>query len=390
MPPVNIYSAKQRWKLLLLFASLFIGAGSLWYTNNLVSDLSHEEKKKVHLWAQATQRIFESTPEQHELNFLFQVLENNTTIPAILTDENYHILFYRNIDSLKAIKPAYLLNLLNKMKRENPPIEIIIEGNKKNYCFYTDSLILKRLTIYPYVQLFIIIVFVIVSYFAFSASRRAEQNKVWVGLSRETAHQLGTPTSSLMAWIELLKEKDEHNELIIELDKDVKRLEIITERFSNIGSQPLLIHSNILPVIENVVGYMKNRIPGTVQLIFEKNEGDLYVPFNSNLFAWVIENIIKNAIDATGTNGVIRIIVESGRSVVNIDITDNGKGIARKDVKRVFKPGFTTKSRGWGLGLSLARRIIEEYHQGRIFVLRSEIGKGTTFRIVLPLKNSKA
>jgi hypothetical protein len=361
-----------------------IGAGSLWYTNILVKDLSREESKKVHLWAAATQQIFEDTQEQHELNFLFQVIRNNTTIPAILTDEKYNVLFYRNIDSIKALKPGYLSGLVKKMEKENPPIEITIEGNKKNYCFYTESLLLKRLTFYPYVQLFIIIVFFVVSYFAFSASRKAEQNKVWVGLSRETAHQLGTPISSLMAWVELLKEKEENSSLIEELEKDVKRLEIITERFSNIGSQPQLINSDIIPVIDNVVGYMQKRIPASVQLLFVKNCDELLVPFNPNLFAWVIENIIKNALDATGVIGKIEISVEMGKSEVCIDIEDSGKGIARNDIKQVFKPGFTTKSRGWGLGLSLARRIIEEYHNGKIFVLHSEIGKGTTFRIILP------
>jgi signal transduction histidine kinase len=275
--------------------------------------------------------------------------------------------------------------LLQKMRNQNPPIEIIIEENKKNYCYYTDSLILKRLTLYPYIQLFIIIVFVIVSYFAFSSSRKAEQNKVWVGLSRETAHQLGTPTSSLMAWVEILKEGEVDKSLVEELEKDVKRLEIITERFSNIGSQPLLQVSNIVPVIENVRAYMQNRVPGSVQLLFDYPESEILIPFNSNLFAWVIENIVKNAIDATGTSGIIQIKIVKSKAGVSIDIKDNGKGIVRKDIKRVFKPGFTTKSRGWGLGLSLAHRIIEEYHNGKIFVSHSEPGKGTTFRIILPL-----
>jgi signal transduction histidine kinase len=385
MSTVNIYSAKQRWKLFLLLVSVIIGAGSLLYTNNLVKDLSLEEKKKVQLWAQAMQRIFESDPETHELEFLRQVIVNNTTIPTILTDENNNIIFSRNIDSIRALQPGYMQGLLQKMRNQNPPIEIIIEENKKNYCYYTDSLILKRLTLYPYIQLFIIIVFVIVSYFAFSSSRKAEQNKVWVGLSRETAHQLGTPTSSLMAWVEILKEGEVDKSLVEELEKDVKRLEIITERFSNIGSQPLLQVSNIVPVIENVRAYMQNRVPGSVQLLFDYPESEILIPFNSNLFAWVIENIVKNAIDATGTSGIIQIKIVKSKAGVSIDIKDNGKGIVRKDIKRVFKPGFTTKSRGWGLGLSLAHRIIEEYHNGKIFVSHSEPGKGTTFRIILPL-----
>lgn len=385
MPSKNIYSVKQRWKLILLLASVCIGAGSLWYTNKLVDDLANEEKKRMHLWAEATQRIFESSNDHGELTFLLQVIANNTTIPTILTDENYVIIAHRNIDSVKAKKPEYLVKILQKMKGENPPFEIILGGEKKNFCFYSESLILKRLTIYPYIQLFVILIFVIVSYFAFSSSRKAEQNKVWVGLSRETAHQLGTPTSSLLAWVELLKEKEDISDITNELEKDVKRLELITERFSNIGSQPQLIPTNVYLVIENVLDYMQRRVPETMKLqLIDKTE--LYIPLNANLFAWVIENIVKNAIDASGSTGIIQIKAVKDKQGICIDIKDNGKGIPRKDIKRVFKPGFTTKSRGWGLGLSLVRRIVEEYHNGKIFVVQSEVGKGTIFRILLSEK----
>jgi K+-sensing histidine kinase KdpD len=383
MQAFDIYSIKQRWKYFLFLASVIIGAGSLFYTGKLVDQLSAEERKKIELWAEATKLMgISDTSQNHEqyLDFLLKVTMGNTTIPVILTDQNFDTLASRNFVKVRNAK--YLQRQLNNMRESGTFIEIDFGGDQKNYLFYRESVILKRLSIYPYVQLSVIIAFIIVSYLAFSASRKAEQNKVWVGLSRETAHQLGTPTSSLMAWVELLREKEISPAIIDELDKDVKRLEMITERFSNIGSQPVLIASDLNDIIGNVVQYMKTRIPTTVSLHFKKT-ASIQAPINPNLFGWVIENLIKNALDAISNNGIIEVLLTTEKGKAFIDVKDNGKGIPRADFKNVFKPGFTTKSRGWGLGLSLARRIVEQYHKGKIMVLQSELGKGTTFRIIL-------
>lgn len=382
MKDLNLYQVKQKWKWFLFFASLLIGSGSLWYTNLLVKDLSMEERKKIELWADATRLIATSNQDPDLLNFLLRVTEFNTTIPVILTDSAFEVIYHRNLRLGNKDSLEFLIAQRDHLKLTTQPIELKLNGEAKNYLFYDDSYTLKQLAIYPYVQLSVILVFILVSYFAFSASRKAEQNKVWVGLSRETAHQLGTPTSSLIAWMELLKEKNEQSDIINELEHDVNRLQIITERFSHIGSQPVLMVRDVCEVVNGPVEYMKSRIPSSVSLGFNC-KGPYTVRVNANLFNWVIENLIKNALDAIGTKGTIDINIFSEAQYVYIDIKDSGKGIPRKDFKRVFKPGFTTKSRGWGLGLSLAKRIVSNYHHGRIFVLQSELHKGTTFRIVL-------
>jgi len=253
----------------------------------------------------------------------------------------------------------------------------------KNYIYYRNSTLLTKLAYYPYIQLAVIVLFVLVAYFAFSESRKAEQNQVWVGLSKETAHQLGTPTSALMAWAELMKEKDPDKEMVKELEKDVNRLEKITERFSKIGSKPVLIKNNIIQVLKETLEYLKSRTPGKIQyqLIYAENE--IYIPLNSSLFEWVIENLCKNSADAMNGNGIIQINVKDNTQVLYIDVHDNGKGIPKSKFKTIFKPGYTTKQRGWGLGLTLAERIIEQYHSGKIFVHQSDPVKGTTIRIVL-------
>ena len=382
MVSFDIYSVKQRWKLLIFIASVFIGSGSLLYTNKLVNDLAREERKKIELWAEATRLIAVTSQDTELLNFLLKVTENNTTIPVILTDSSYNIIYHRNVIFRGSEQGEYLKTRLKKFHNTTTPIQIQLDGLGLNYLFYDDSYILKRLAMYPYIQLSVILIFIIVSYLAFSASRKAEQNKVWVGLSRETAHQLGTPTSSLMAWVELLKEKFVNDDLIRELEHDVNRLQVITARFSNIGSQPILSSTEISEVVAKAVEYMKLRIPASVSISYSSDR-KYYVPMNVNLFHWVIENLIKNGLDAIGNQGTIDIKLFEDDHTVCIDIKDSGKGLARKDFKRVFKPGYTTKSRGWGLGLSLARRIIDDYHQGKIYVLQSEIGKGTIFRIEL-------
>jgi len=385
---IDIYNSKERWKLLLFVIAVAIGTGSLWYTSNLVNRLASEEKKKVELWADATRLLAGSTKENTmDLTFLFKVIETNNTVPVILTDQDDHILDHRNLDSMRVSKPGYLQKVLTEMKKKNAPLVIHLGKGNRNFIYYKESILLQKLTFYPYVQLSVIIIFILVSYMAFNASRKAEQNKVWLGLSRETAHQLGTPASSLMAWTELLKDKLEDQTLITELEKDVNRLNIITERFSKIGSQPKLELADLNEIVEDVKNYIYRRIPETVDIFIEQASDHVWLPLNVNLFNWVIENLIKNALDAIIDKGSIQIKITSNSKQAFLDISDSGKGIPKRNFKKVFKPGFTTKTRGWGLGLSLTKRIVEEYHKGRIFVLNSEINKGTTFRIILPIKN---
>jgi two-component sensor histidine kinase len=385
MPIIDIYELKQRWKLILFIAAVIIGTGSLWYTNRLVGKLSEKEQKKASIWAEATRILLESSQSETDLNFLFKVIEDNNTVPVILTDQDDKILYFRNLDDAKASRPEYISKQLEVMKKLHPPLVIDLGNGNKNFIYYKESIILQQLSIYPYFQLTVIIIFVIVSYIAFNSSRKAEQNKVWVGLSRETAHQLGTPTSSLMAWLEILKDKVEDQNLVKELEKDVQRLNIITERFSKIGSQPKLVNSDLEALVEEVVNYMRNRIPKSVEIKFHSADNQIFCPLNTNLIGWVFENLIKNALDAVSNKGIVEIKLSINNKQAQVDVIDNGKGILKRNFKKVFKPGFTTKSRGWGLGLSLTKRIIEDYHRGKIFVLRSELNKGTTFRVIVPL-----
>ena len=381
---MNIYTRKQRWKLILLLIALFIGIGSLWYTNQLVKKLSIEEKKKVELWAEATRQISDFNTEPGDISFALSVLTNNTTVPVILTDGNNQVISTRNLDSLLSEDASYLKKELQIMKEQHEPITISFASNQKNYIYYKDSYILTQLRLYPYFQLLVIALFLIVSYLAFSSSRNAEQNQVWVGMAKETAHQLGTPLSSLMAWLEYLKSQEYPEEHISEIEKDISRLNTITERFSKIGSAPALKKENLTEVLQNSINYIKTR--SSSRIIFTLNNKQNYnveAPLNVALFEWVLENIFKNAIDAMGGEGSINVLITDQQQFAYIDITDSGKGISKSKYKTVFKPGYTSKSRGWGLGLSLSKRIVEEYHAGEIFVKSSEQNKGTTFRIVL-------
>jgi signal transduction histidine kinase len=289
----------------------------------------------------------------------------------------------RNIDSLRTSNPRYMYRQLDKMKKKNPPIPIVLEGGYTQYLYYLNSTLLRRLTWYPYIQLGIILLFILVSYLAFSASRKAEQNQVWVGLSKETAHQLGTPTSAMLGWVEILREKHLDEELVSELGKDADRLERITERFSKIGSRPVLKPESIMEVVSESVEYLRSRTSELVVFELDRKQTDYIVPLNKALFGWVIENVCKNAVDAIEGNGRIHIGLNAQEKMVHLDIRDSGKGIPKKYHKTIFKPGYTTKQRGWGLGLSLAKRIIESYHQGKIHILQSDPGKGTTMRISL-------
>ena len=380
---MNIYTRKQRWKKLLLILALLISAGSLWYTNRLVIKLQEEEKKKIEIWAKATGSL-SSTTVDTDVQFQLEIIQNNSTIPAILTNSNNEKQSSINIDYLKSLDPNYIKEQIAEMKAQHNPIEITFADNQKNYIYYKDSIILTQLKYYPYFQLLVIALFLFVSYLAFSTSRKAEQNQVWVGMAKETAHQLGTPLSSLIAWLEIIKGKSPDDEFVIELEKDVQRLSTITDRFSKIGSAPALKKENLTTVIENAIGYIRTRSSSKVIFSLENaQQYDVEAPLNIALFDWVLENIFKNAIDAMSGEGNIHVKITDQQQFAYIDISDTGKGIPKSKYKDVFKPGFTSKSRGWGLGLSLSKRIVEEYHEGQIFVKSSELNKGTTFRIVL-------
>jgi nitrogen-specific signal transduction histidine kinase len=386
---VKIYRKKRQWKFLLVLFAILIGGLSLWYTNNLMAKLSAEEHKRIELWAEATQQLINSDPEQ-DVSFLFEVLRNNETIPVILVDMDDNVISFRNIDSTKMEDPAYKKNKLDEFRNNNKEHFVIKteDGIELNKIYYSDSNLLKQLQYYPYIQLGIVFLFILVSYFAFSISRRAEQDQVWLGMSKETAHQLGTPISSLMAWLEIMKETQNDPEMIIELEKDINRLEKITARFSKIGSQPKLDSLDLKAVLENSVNYIKSRVPRSIEITTHFNQNEkIVVPLNTDLFEWVIENICKNAVDAIGQSGKISVTAEAYNDNIIIDIKDSGKGIPKANYKTVFNPGYTTKNRGWGLGLSLVKRIIEQYHKGKVFVKHSEIGAGTTFRIVLKKTN---
>lgn len=502
---MKIYQQKQRWKWWLAACAMCIVIVSLWYSQQMVKKIAEEEKEKIKLWADAVQkraRLIETTgdlfvkmkneerkkvelyaaatkelaKDAADLSFALRVLQDNNTVPVIITSNTDKIFGKRNLDSLREKDTAYLSAQLTEMKKLYPPIEIEYAPGKKNYVYYKnskifyeiktvfDSLIesfnadviissaavpviytdstqvkvldfsneidsqlvnnpkslaaklqsmrsqappleiklgdgirnyifydesstLKQLRYYPYVQLLIIGLFLIIAYTLFSTARKSEQNMVWVGMSKETAHQLGTPLSSLMAWIEHLKASNVDPVIVNEMNRDVERLQTITDRFSKIGSQPTLVHENMAIILEHEVDYLRQRFSRNVNFVY-KNELDtetevmLCVP----LFEWVIENLCKNAIDAMDGKGTITVTLARAEDQVVIDISDTGKGIEKNRIKTIFEPGYTTKQRGWGMGLSLCKRIIENYHDGKIFVKQSEIGKGTTFRIVMPVK----
>jgi signal transduction histidine kinase len=367
--------------------AIIIAVVSLLVSHFLVDDLSAEERKKMEVWAQALHSLNEAD-ESTDLSLVLSVMEGNSTIPVIVLDKDGHVADYRNI-KIKAADAAdtiaFVERMGQRMKAADRYIKIQI-GDSTDYQLvcYDDSVILKRLAAWPYVQLGIVLIFVVVAIFALLSSKRAEQNKVWVGLSKETAHQLGTPISSLMAWTEMLKENYPNDELLPEMDKDVKRLERIAERFSKIGSVPEPVDTSMKEVLQHVIEYMSHRTSQKVQIVSKMPQDDVVIKINASLFEWVIENLCKNAVDAMEGEGTIEISLWQTDNRVVIEVSDTGKGIRKKDIKNVFTPGFTTKKRGWGLGLSLAKRIVEEYHHGHIFVKWSELGKGTTFRIEMP------
>lgn len=378
-------------KILLVIVAVIIAAASLVVSHFLVRDLKVEEMHKMEVWAEAM-RALNNADENTDLNLVLKVIDENNTIPVIVTDGNGEVQQSRNIDisdkgMSEADSIAYLQQLAKSWKQEKKAIKIQIEDTGEGmedsiFVCYSESMMIHRLEVYPYVQLGVVLLFVVVAIFALLTSKRAEQNKVWVGLSKETAHQLGTPISSLMAWTEVLRETYPDDELIPEMDKDVKRLQLIADRFSKIGSLPEPVPSSLLEVIDHVAEYMDRRTSRKVAIIRNYSfTEDVILKLNASLFEWVIENLCKNAVDAMEGEGRITITITNAPETVIIEVADTGKGIKKKDIRNVFRPGFTTKKRGWGLGLSLAKRIVEEYHHGRIYVKESEVGVGTTFCI---------
>jgi len=382
---MNFYTHKKRWKVALFIVAIVIGVLSLTYTGELVNKMKVEERKNMEIWAQAQAALASTEDMQQDVTFYANIISKNTTIPVILTDENDSIINPRNFKTSKEHNERYLYRRLHKMKEKHERIEIDLGRGIKNYIYYEDSTILKQLSIYPYVQLGIISLFILVAYFAFSSSRKAEQNQVWVGMSKETAHQLGTPISSLMAWTEILEQSDENKNYIHEMEKDVNRLQMIAERFSKIGSIPDLPLSDLRKTLESAMAYMKTRTSDKINFTVHFNTtGEVILPLNNALFNWVIENLIKNSVDAMEGRGTIKVYLVETDKDATIEITDSGKGIPKSIQKTIFNPGYTSKDRGWGLGLSLAKRIIENYHQGKIFVQTSELNLGTTIKIILP------
>lgn len=378
-------------KILLVSAAIVIAAASLAISHFLVADLENEEKNRMAVWAEAM-RTLNNADENTDLNLVLKVINENNTIPVVVLDSQGNAQVFRNVtlsgaDFNDSLKNAALLGKTFLRKGRHIKIMLNQKNNEYIQVCYDESLMLKRLAAYPLVQLGIVLIFVVVAIFALLSSKKAEQNKVWVGLSKETAHQLGTPISSLMAWIEILKETYPDDDLIPEMNKDVKRLQLIADRFSKLGSLPEPVPSSLNEVLDHVIDYMDRRTSKSIQMIKVFPQHDIIVKINASLFEWVIENLSKNAVDAMGGKvGRITLRVEETDKCAVIEVSDTGKGIKRKDLNNVFRPGFTTKERGWGLGLSLAKRIVEEYHNGKIWVKSSEVGKGTTFRIELPLR----
>ncbi len=379
----SIYDSRQRWKLAFIFVAILIAIASGVVSDLLIKDLAREERQKMEIWSEAT-RVMTSENPSLNMNLILRIIQGNTSIPVILCDETDSVVSYNNIEiPEKKDVGEFMTHKVRELKAKNPPIVIDMEDGTFQYLYYDDSINLKRLLIYPYAQLSVVFVFILIAFLALISTKKAEQNKVWVGLSKETAHQLGTPISSLIAWVEYLRTKELDPVLLAEMDKDVKRLQTIAERFSKIGSDPDPLPTDILESIRTALGYMQTRISSKVKIHTHLPEKPIWVLMNDSLFAWVIENLIKNAVDAMEGQGEITLRVEEKDKSVWIDLTDTGRGIPKSKYKTVFNPGYTTKARGWGLGLSLVKRIIESLQDGKIFVKSSEIGKGTTFRIKL-------
>ena len=404
---MNPYAQRRFWKFMLLAFAVLIAGASLWYTNYLVKNISVAERTRAEVWALSNKKILEIVDVNDEFITFIYSIRDSLEVPAIVTNSSGKIIFWKGLDSTKTnmklealerntdrlkrkkYDPEYFKTELEQMKTQHEPIHIRVTSfgvNDEQFVYYKDSVLLTRLRIFPYIQLALIALFLLIAYFVFNSARKSEQNLVWVGMAKETAHQLGTPISSLMAWVELLKAKfpadDEH--LLLEMENDMKRLEIVADRFSKIGSKPVLENRVVYAVVSDFVNYFKFRSSDKIsfQVHGDKQAQAL---LNIPLFDWVLENLLKNAVNALDGAGSIDVHILDNlvKEQVIIDISDSGKGIPKNKFETIFQPGYTTRKRGWGLGLSLTRRIIQNYHSGQIFVKDSELGKGTTFRIIL-------
>lgn len=391
----SIYDSRRIWKMALLAVSLVLVGVFIYISNRLVKDLAKQERERMEIWADATRELTTST--ETDVDFLFRIIQGNRNIPVLLVDDQGKIIEQRNfklpepadtakmIEEYSATNKAFLAKKHDKLRNSTNSIEIRIDDSTKQMLYYEDSDVLRRLAYYPYIQLAVMLLFLGIAYFALISVKKAEQNRVWVGLSKETAHQLGTPISSLMAWTQMLESMGVDKEIITDMDTDVHRLSVIADRFSKIGSMPDKELTFINEAVESSLAYMRTRIPKHVTLTVHTDEDkNCGVMLCQPLFEWVMENLTKNAVDAMSGQGCIDIVVTSDAQHAHLYVKDTGKGIPRKNFKNVFNPGFTTKKRGWGLGLTLVKRIIEEYHGGKIFVKESEVGKGTTFSIEIP------
>jgi signal transduction histidine kinase len=369
----------------LALIAVAIVTGTIFYSNFLSKKIEVEEREKINQWVEAN-KFIATAPQNVDLTLASEIQQKNTDIPIIWTNENDSIIDSRNIDtSLIASNPDFLKEKLKEFKSAHPPIILQLSKNPfvADKYYYGDSKLLKQVRYYPIIQLLIVALFIFITFYAISVRNKSTQNQVWAGMAKETAHQLGTPISSLQGWVEMLKEQEGNSIISAEMEKDVNRLKLISDRFGKIGSSPHLEESDVIEQVEKMLAYIKRRSTEKVQFVLDRPEEKIYAQLSVPLFDWVIENLLKNALDAINGKGTITIRIKKLPSRVIVDVIDSGRGISKQNIGKVFKPGFTTKKRGWGLGLSLAKRIIEKYHSGQLFVKSSEAGKGTTFRIVL-------
>ncbi|MDG1227117.1 MAG: HAMP domain-containing sensor histidine kinase [Polaribacter sp.] len=380
---MKIFSNTLLFKRITILVSFVIVSLILWNTYTFFQKFKYEERIKMEILATALKEITANKDLNASVSLPLKIIENNSNIPMILVDEEGNIENYQNLDSVKALSPKYIENILTKMKSENAPIEVSFSGQNKQYIYYRNSDLLNKLTYYPLALILILFLFLSLVYMFYNSNKVAEANKLWTGMAKETAHQIGTPLSSLLGWIAILKMEKIEDKYVEEIEKDVSRLNTIANRFSKIGSTPELKKENIVAITKQAFDYLKSRSSKQISFSFASVDNEVYSNLNTELFGWVIENLIKNSIDAMLGKGELKVNIENTSKKIRITISDTGKGIPKKLFNQIFKPGFTTKKRGWGLGLSLSRRIVSDYHKGKISVQKSEIGKGTTFEISL-------